>query len=114
MMAIAVLVAFVGACTSGGGADAVGGHPTDEPRHGGEVVVLLDGTLAGSWPSGLDPGTNATARGNLTQMSAIYSGLFRLVADVDGSNARVVGHQAKSWRLTDKGQSCADLRPRAP
>jgi peptide/nickel transport system substrate-binding protein len=79
--------------------------PSGEPRAGGELTVLLDAAFSGSWPSGLDPATNTTGGGNLTQMLAIYGGLFRLVADDDGSNAQVVGHQAESWEYTDEGRT---------
>jgi len=79
--------------------------PTDEPQRGGELTVLLDAAFSGSWPTGLDPATNTTGGGNLTQMMAIYGGLFRLVADDDGSNAQVVGHQAESWEYTDGGRT---------
>jgi peptide/nickel transport system substrate-binding protein len=79
--------------------------PTGDPQPGGELTVLLDSAFSGSWPSGLDPATNTTGGGNLTQMMAIYGGLFRLVADDDGSNAQVVGHQAESWEYTDEGRT---------
>lgn len=79
--------------------------PTGDPQPGGELTVLLDSAFSGSWPSGLDPATNTTGGGNLTQMMAIYGGLFRLVADDDGSNARVVGHQAESYEYADGGRT---------
>jgi peptide/nickel transport system substrate-binding protein len=79
--------------------------PAGEPQTGGELTVLLDSAFGGSWPSGLDPATNTTGGGNLTQMLAIYGGLFRLVADDDGGNAQVVGHQAESWEYTDDGRT---------
>jgi peptide/nickel transport system substrate-binding protein len=86
--------------------------PTGEPQHGGELTVLLDSAFAGSWPTGLDPATNTTGGGNLTQMMAIYGGLFRLVAEDDGSNARVVGHQAESWEdpITTDGDDTVVIR----
>jgi peptide/nickel transport system substrate-binding protein len=75
------------------------------PQRGGELTVLLDGAFSGSWPSGLDPATNTTGGGNLTQMSSIYGGLFRLVADDDGSNARVEPHQASGYEFADGGKT---------
>jgi peptide/nickel transport system substrate-binding protein len=69
------------------------------------LTVLLDSAFSGSWPSGLDPATNTTGGGNLTQMSAIYGGLFRLVANDDGSNAKVVPHQADSYEFADGGKT---------
>jgi peptide/nickel transport system substrate-binding protein len=38
-------------------------------------------------------------------MSAIYGGLFRLVANDDGSNAKVVPHQADSYEFADGGKT---------
>ena len=75
------------------------------PQRGGELTVLLDGAFSGSWPSGLDPATNTTGGANLTQMSAIYGGLFRLVADDDGSNAKVIPHQASGFEFADGGKT---------
>ena len=76
-----------------------------EPQSGGELTVLMDAAFGGSWPSGLDPATNTTGGGNLTQMLAIYGGLFRLVADDDGSNAEVVPHQAEGYTFEDEGKT---------
>jgi peptide/nickel transport system substrate-binding protein len=73
------------------------------PQKGGALTVLLDSAFSGSWPSGLDPATNTTGGGNLTQMLAIYGGLFRLVADDDGKNAKVVPHQAAGFEFADGG-----------
>jgi peptide/nickel transport system substrate-binding protein len=88
----------VAGCTKPGD---TGGNQVQAPQRGGELTVLLDSAFSGSWPSGLDPATNTTGGGNLTQMSAIYGGLFRLVADDDGKNAKVVAHQAQSFEFAD-------------
>ena len=80
-----------------------GDNQVQTPQRGGELTVLLDSAFSGSWPSGLDPATNTTGGGNLTQMSAIYGGLFRLVADDDGKNAKVVPHQAAGYEFADGG-----------
>ncbi len=85
--------------------DSGNNNQVGPPQKGGELTVLLDSAFSGSWPSGLDPATNTTGGGNLTQMSAIYGGLFRLVADDDGSNAKVVPHQAASYEFADGGQT---------
>jgi peptide/nickel transport system substrate-binding protein len=90
----------VAGCTKPGD---TGGNQVQTPQRGGELTVLLDSAFSGSWPSGLDPATNTTGGGNLTQMSAIYGGLFRLVADDDGKNAKVVPHQAESSEFADGG-----------
>jgi peptide/nickel transport system substrate-binding protein len=78
---------------------------TGAPQAGGELTVLLDTAFSGSWPSGLDPATNTTGGANITQNIAIFGGLFRLVADADGSNAKVVGNQADSWEFADEGKT---------
>jgi peptide/nickel transport system substrate-binding protein len=101
---LAVPLAVAGCGGSGGSADT-GNQAAGTPRRGGELTVLEDGAFAGSWPSGLDPATNTTGGGNLTQMSAIYGGLFRLVADDDGKNAKVVPHQAESYEFADGGRT---------
>ncbi len=85
---------------------------TGAPQHGGQLVVLDDSAFSGSWPSGLDPATNTTGGGNLTQMSAIYGGLFRLVANNDGSNAKVVPFQAASYTYSDDAKTVSiKLKP---
>jgi peptide/nickel transport system substrate-binding protein len=100
-----VVVALVVAGCGNNSDDDDATEPAGGPEPGGELTVLLDAAFGGSWPSGLDPATNTTGGGNLTQMMAIYGGLFRLVADDDGSNAEVVGHQAESWEYADDGRT---------
>jgi peptide/nickel transport system substrate-binding protein len=95
----------VGGCGSSGGTGTTDSQTGGPPQRGGELTVLLDGAFSGSWPSGLDPATNTTGGANLTQMSAIYGGLFRLVADNDGSNAKVVPHQASGFEFADGGKT---------
>ena len=100
VLAGALVVAGCGSSGDTGTKDQVGA-----PQRGGSLTVLLDSAFSGSWPSGLDPATNTTGGGNLTQMSAIYGGLFRLVADDKGSNAKVVPHQADSFEFADGGKT---------
>jgi len=105
--AVSLLLAallFVAACGSGGGSATGPAAPAGPPQRGGEITVLEDAAFAGGWPTGLDPATNTTGGANISQMSAIYGGLFRLQADPDGSNAQVVPHQAESYELLDGGQ----------
>jgi len=90
-------------CTKPG--DTGNNNQVGPPQKGGELTVLLDSAFSGSWPSGLDPATNTTGGGNLTQMLAIYGGLFRLVADDNGKNAKVVPHQAASYEYADGGKT---------
>lgn len=75
-----------------------------EPVRGGTAVVLLDAAFAGSWPAGLDPATNTNGGANLSLMNAIYGGLFQLVADLDGRNARVEGLLATGYQVSDDGR----------
>ena len=101
-----VYILLAGALVVAGCSSSGGTGTTDQvasPQHGGELTVLLDSGYSGSWPSGLDPATNTSGRANLTQMSAIYGGLFRLVADDNGGNAKVVPHQADSYEFADGG-----------
>ena len=100
---LALPLAIAG-CGGSSGADSTDDE-AGAPQRGGELTVLLDASFAGAWPSGLDPATNTTGGANLTQMSAIYGGLFRLIADDDGSNARVVPHQAESYEFADGGRT---------
>jgi peptide/nickel transport system substrate-binding protein len=101
LLAGALAIAGCGNSGDKGSTDSNAGPP----QRGGELTVLLDSAFSGSWPSGLDPATNTTGGGNLTQMSAIYGGLFRLVADDDGKNAKVVPHQADSYEFADGGKT---------
>jgi peptide/nickel transport system substrate-binding protein len=72
---------------------------------GGEATILLDAGYAGSWPTGLDPATDTTARANLSMMNAIFGGLFQIVAEPDGSHARVAGVLATGYQLEDEGRT---------
>jgi peptide/nickel transport system substrate-binding protein len=92
----------------GGGAGGAGGAPaapTGPPQRGGEITVLEDSAFAGSWPTGFDPATNTTGGANISQMYAIYGGLFQVRAADDGSNAEVVPNQAEGYELLDDGRT---------
>jgi peptide/nickel transport system substrate-binding protein len=104
--ALAVALVALAACGGGGGAAPAGG-PVDAgpPQRGGELTVLENVTFSGGWPTGLDPATSTTGGANVTQLSAIYGGLFRLAADDDGANARVEPLQAEGFELLDGGQT---------
>jgi peptide/nickel transport system substrate-binding protein len=96
----------VTACGGGGGGGATSpAAPAGPPQSGGELTVLEDSAFAGGWPTGLDPGTSTTGGANISQLNAIYGGLFNLTADDDGSNARVEPNQAESVELLDGGQT---------
>src|SRR5690606_10243818 len=69
----------------------------------------LEAGYAGSWPTGLDPATNLTARANLSLMNAIYGGLFQLTADPDGGNPEVVGVLAEGYEIRNEGRTLAIL-----
>ncbi|XRQ10505.1 ABC transporter substrate-binding protein [Actinomadura welshii] len=100
-----LLAALLALAACGQGAYTDDSSDPGEPQRGGEITVLENATFAGSWPSGLDPATNATGGANISLMQSIYGGLFRLVADEDGSNSKVVPHQAESYELTDDGKT---------
>lgn len=103
LLAVAMTVAACG--SSGEGGSGNGADPTGPPQHGGKLTVLEDAGYSGSWPTGLDPATNTTGGANLSQMSAIYGGLFLLTADNDGSNAKVVPNQAAGYKVLDGGKT---------
>ncbi|WP_435121036.1 ABC transporter substrate-binding protein [Amycolatopsis thermoflava] len=89
------------AACGGGGQAGQGGAAAGPPQRGGSITVLELNSFAGAWPSGLDPATNTTGGANLSQMSAIFGGLFALTADEDGGNARVVPELASGYELAD-------------
>jgi peptide/nickel transport system substrate-binding protein len=88
------------ACAEGEGSDG-GRAPVADARN--EAVVLLAAEWAGSWPAGLDPATNTTARANLSQMNAIFGGLFQLAPTDRGFE--VVGVLAESYEVIDEGRT---------
>lgn len=103
MIALVGVIFVVAAC-GGGPADTSAGSE-GPPQRGGTLTVLLSSGFAGSWPSGLDPATNTTGGANLSHMNAIFGGLFKLVADDDGSNARVEPEMAESYEFADGGKT---------
>lgn len=68
-----------------------------------EAVVLLSAEWGGAWPAGLDPATNTTARANLSQMNAIFGGLFQLARTANGYE--IVGVLAESYEIVDEGRT---------
>ncbi|GAB2965934.1 ABC transporter substrate-binding protein [Amycolatopsis acidiphila] len=100
LVAIASVAACGGPGASGGSAASVG-----PPQRGGELTVLEDGAFAGGWPSGLDPATNTTGGANISQMSAVYGGLFLVTANDDGSGAKAEPNQAESYQVLDGGRT---------
>ncbi|MFW3169006.1 ABC transporter substrate-binding protein [Geodermatophilus sp. CPCC 206100] len=105
LLASALALSACGGGGGSGGAATGTGSASDagEPQTGGELVVLEDAAFAGSWPTGLDPATNATGGANIAMQQAIYGGLFLLRTDEDGSNARIEPHQAESGEISDDG-----------
>ncbi|GAA5167374.1 MULTISPECIES: ABC transporter substrate-binding protein [Amycolatopsis] len=100
-----LLATLLGVAACGGqGSSGGSAAPAGPPQRGGELTVLEDGAFAGGWPSGLDPATNTTGGANISQMSAIYGGLFRVAANDDGTNARVEPNQAESYEVLDGGR----------
>ncbi|SFS79255.1 ABC transporter substrate-binding protein [Saccharopolyspora flava] len=97
-LAGAALTLMLAACGSSGAVDT---RPSGPPQRGGELTVLADASFGGGWPTGLDPATNTTGGANISQMFAVYGGLFQLRARDDGSGAEVVPHQAESYELLD-------------
>ncbi|MQA08740.1 MAG: ABC transporter substrate-binding protein [Pseudonocardiaceae bacterium] len=100
-----VLASALVAAACGGGEDTAGNAPAGPPQRGGELTVLEDAAFGGGWPTGLDPATNSTGGANLSQMGAIYGGLFNLKANDDGSNAKAVPNQAEGYKMLDGGKT---------
>lgn len=104
--ALALLVSFglaVTACTSSPSTSPSGSSNDGTPQRGGSVTVALDAGYAGGWATGLDPATSNTVGANLSQMSAIYGGLFVLNSDTNGKNGRIEPYQAESFKYSPDG-----------
>ena len=93
------------ACVREGDASNGNGLSAADPQPGGVATVLLEAGWNGSWPAGLDPATNTTARANLSMMNAIFGGLFQLNAEDDGSNPRIEGVLATGYTIEDEGKT---------
>ena len=87
-----------------GGTDSQGDNRT-MTEDGGEAVVLLAAEYSGSWPTGLDPATNTTARSNLSQMNAIFGGLFQLMPTGLDNTYATTGALAQGYEIEDEGRS---------
>ena len=74
-----------------------------------EAIVLLAADYGGSWPAGLDPATSTTGRSNLSQMNAIFGGLFQLGPTTEGNGYAVQGVLAQSYEITDHGRAIVIL-----
>jgi peptide/nickel transport system substrate-binding protein len=72
---------------------------------GGEAVILLAAEWGGSWPAGLDPATNTTGRANLSQMNAIFAGLFQLAPVAGPERYGIVGVLAAGYDIADQGRT---------
>ncbi|HEX6467559.1 MAG TPA: ABC transporter substrate-binding protein [Streptosporangiaceae bacterium] len=109
----ALMAALLGAVACSQQGSSTGASPAGgSPQRGGQVTVLEDAAFAGGWPTGLDPATNATGGANLSQMQAIYGGLFLLTANPDGSGAKITPNQAQSYEIADGGKTLRiKLRP---
>ncbi|WP_369140965.1 ABC transporter substrate-binding protein [Modestobacter versicolor] len=107
LLAVAALVAGCGSDSTPDTAPAA-----SSPQQGGSLTVLERGDFAGSWPTGLDPATNTTGGANMTQMNAIFGGLFVLTADDDGGNAKVEPDLASGYEISPDGMTVTiELRP---
>jgi peptide/nickel transport system substrate-binding protein len=103
LFAVLATTVLVAAC--GAGAKTTTGAAAGPPQRGGTLTVLESNGYSGSWPSGLDPATNTTGGANISQMTAIFGGLFELTADDTGTNARVVPSLASGYQLSPDGTS---------
>jgi peptide/nickel transport system substrate-binding protein len=77
-----------------------------------EATVLLAAEWTGSWAAGLDPATNLTGRANLSQMNAIFGGLFQLAPVAPPGAFGIVGVLAEEHEIEDEGRAVViRLRP---
>jgi len=108
---LAVTAALVVAgCAKGSGssapADGGNGVASGKPVPGGSLTVL-EGPLTGTWPAGLDPGTNTTGTYDQSYMDAIYGELFEL-----GPNGTTIPDLATGYKVLDNGLTVQiSLRP---
>jgi peptide/nickel transport system substrate-binding protein len=97
---IAVVLLAVSACEGDGGSGPLAG--ASRPN---EATVLLDAGYTGSWPAGLDPATNTTGRANVSQMNAIFGGLFQLTATQRENEFAIEGTLARGYSIDDEGRA---------
>src|SRR5688572_6916148 len=102
---LALLAVAILTTSCGGGAANEGGSSAASDQDGAEAVVLVAAGWAGSWPAGLDPATNTTARANLSQMNAIFGGLFQLMPSGPDGNFEITGVLAEGYDIEDDGRS---------
>lgn len=103
---IAATFSLLLAACGGGASGTNAADGTPEPQRGGELTVLLGQGFAGSWPTGLDPATNTTGGANITQMNAIYGGLFHLRGGGEsGDDAEIVPGLATGYEISDDGKT---------
>lgn len=100
---IVVLSVVAAACGGGGGS---GGSDTgaDRPQRGGTLTALLEAGYSGAWPTGLDPATNTTGGANLSQMNAIFGGLF-LLGSGQGADAEIIPSLAEGYEFSNGGKT---------
>lgn len=100
--ALSLLAAACGG--GGGGGSGQGDADPGTPQRGGELIVLEEAGYSGAWPSGLDPATNTTGGANLTEMNAIFGGLFQL-GEGEGENAEIIPKLASGYELSEDGKT---------
>lgn len=104
ILALCATVFLLAACGGNGQAGSPDA-PAGPPRRGGSLTVLELNSYSGAWPSGLDPATDTTGGANLSQMNAIFGGLFKLVANDDGTDTRVEPDLAAGYDLSPDGKT---------
>lgn len=96
------LATILSGCSDG---DVIISSPATSNAAAAEVVVLLSAEWGGSWPAGLDPATNTTARANLSQMNAIFGGLFQLMASEGNDGFEIKGVLAEAYEIKEDGRT---------
>jgi peptide/nickel transport system substrate-binding protein len=105
-IAIFAAAAVVLAACGTGSASKATTAATASPSRGGDVTVLENSGLTGSWPTGLDPATNTTGLYNQSMMDAVYGNLFEL-----GTGGKTIYDLATGTKVSNGGKTVAiDLR----
>jgi peptide/nickel transport system substrate-binding protein len=108
VLATVAALVLAGCGKSGSSAPAAGGNgvASGKPVAGGSLTVL-EGPLTGTWPAGLDPGSNTTGTYDQSYMDAIYGNLFEL-----GPNGTTIPDLATGDKVLNGGLTVQiSLRP---
>lgn len=105
LLSLTAAVSLLAAACGGGGTASETSKSAGKPQQGGALTVLLQSGYSGAWPTGLDPATNTTGGANLSQMYAIFGGLFKLSGGCQGGRCEVTPGLATGYEFSDGGKT---------